>query len=374
MESIKSALGYGSQSGQEPVSGETGKGTADQPYDAGNVEGQSGASASEVTSTNPTGTTQYDTGDGTKSTSLPDRSQGATKMTTTETLAAGVTGGDSNVRDDDPAITRPTGSTSGAVAKGDDENRGPDEQVTSNRSGPGSDNNTNAQDAFFSKADIAKDKPAAPPKVTDEINNKDPFASSSNDTPSTTTTADQTTQPASTTTKTDTATTSSSPSLEKIGSTAPEKAYQAADTEPHPQSSEVLSSATPGAALDSPPASSNTQQTTNPSDPSNTTGKANYNDNTTNTTGSAPTTTATTTTAATDTDYPSPKTQPSEAHGGLSGLSHNTGAAPTAPDTGSDAVEDPTLGASQGQGKKKMGERIKEKLHIGGSGKKGGGE
>lgn len=39
MDYIKSSLGYGSQSGQEPISGETGKGTPDQPYDAGNVAG-----------------------------------------------------------------------------------------------------------------------------------------------------------------------------------------------------------------------------------------------------------------------------------------------------------------------------------------------
>lgn len=32
-------MGYGSQSGQEPISGQTGEGTASQPYDAGNIEG-----------------------------------------------------------------------------------------------------------------------------------------------------------------------------------------------------------------------------------------------------------------------------------------------------------------------------------------------
>ena len=39
MDSIKNAFGYGAQSGHEPLSGETGQGTASQPYDAGNVAG-----------------------------------------------------------------------------------------------------------------------------------------------------------------------------------------------------------------------------------------------------------------------------------------------------------------------------------------------
>lgn len=44
MESIKNVLGLGgstTQSGQEPVSGVTGSGTAEQPYDAGNAQGES---------------------------------------------------------------------------------------------------------------------------------------------------------------------------------------------------------------------------------------------------------------------------------------------------------------------------------------------
>jgi len=44
MESIKNAIGLGSgqvQSGQEPVSGETGSGTVSEPYDAGNATGKS---------------------------------------------------------------------------------------------------------------------------------------------------------------------------------------------------------------------------------------------------------------------------------------------------------------------------------------------
>ena len=40
MDSIKNAFGYGAQSGQEPISGQTGQGTADQPYDAGNMAGK----------------------------------------------------------------------------------------------------------------------------------------------------------------------------------------------------------------------------------------------------------------------------------------------------------------------------------------------
>ena len=39
METIKNALGYGSQSGEEPASAETGKGTIEEPYDAGNAPG-----------------------------------------------------------------------------------------------------------------------------------------------------------------------------------------------------------------------------------------------------------------------------------------------------------------------------------------------
>ncbi|KAL9622178.1 MAG: hypothetical protein Q9204_008052, partial [Flavoplaca sp. TL-2023a] len=62
MDSIRNAMGFGAQSGQEPLSGQTGQGTADEPYDSGNLAGQSGAPSSVATSTNPTGTTQYDTG------------------------------------------------------------------------------------------------------------------------------------------------------------------------------------------------------------------------------------------------------------------------------------------------------------------------
>ncbi|MCJ1429028.1 hypothetical protein MMC29_006941 [Sticta canariensis] len=50
MESIKNALGLGgstTQSGQEPLSGVTGPGTAEQPHDAGNVQGHSGSAADE---------------------------------------------------------------------------------------------------------------------------------------------------------------------------------------------------------------------------------------------------------------------------------------------------------------------------------------
>lgn len=355
MESIKNALGYGTQSGQEPISGEIGKGTADQPYDAGNVAEQSGSSAAEVTSTNPTGTTQYDTGETTKNSTVQDDTQDNTKTTTSETLAAGVTSGGTT---DSPSNTQSAGSTSGSAAKGDDQSRGADEQV-SNLQGPGSDGNTNAQDTFFNKAEIAQDKPAEPPKVPDPITNKDPFSSTSGATSSDDKPTESSNVPSSTTDDT-----TNSSSLEKVGSSAPEgKGYLTADTQPRSQSSEVLSSATPGAALDSPhkPSGDNTEAT----QPSSSAISGDSSTATTtqpdNTTSTAPPTTA----AALDTDYPSPKTQPSEAQGGLSGISHNTGNAPSAPETGSDAVEDPALGASQGQGKKKMSERIKEKLHLG---------
>lgn len=226
-----------------------------------------------------------------------------------------------------------------------------------------------------------KNKPAAPQKVPDEITNKDPFESSSsaNDTSAETAVNTQRNiQPAAppTSSTTDNTTSGASGSASQM---SPEKNYITADTEPHPQSSEVLSSATPGAAIGSTyptsnqPSSEPTTQSSNdfsstqPSDTAATTGAAD-----TSTTTVPSTVPSTTTRAAADTDYPSPKTQPSEAQGGLSGISHNTGNAPTAPDTGSDAVEDPSLGASQGQGpnKKKVSDRIKEKLHIG---KKGSG-
>ncbi|KAI4141805.1 MAG: hypothetical protein L6R39_005184, partial [Caloplaca ligustica] len=143
MDYIKNSLGYGSQSGQEPISGETGKGTVDQPYDAGNVAGQSGAPAAEATSTNPTGTTQYDTGHSGEYTNTNAPDSGTTqfdtgenpntnatdsgtresgRMNTTETLAAGVAGGDS---------TGTSLATAGGAEKGTDEGQGPDEQVTS---------------------------------------------------------------------------------------------------------------------------------------------------------------------------------------------------------------------------------------------------
>ena len=32
-------MGFGAQSGQEPLSGQTGQGTADEPYDSGNLAG-----------------------------------------------------------------------------------------------------------------------------------------------------------------------------------------------------------------------------------------------------------------------------------------------------------------------------------------------
>ncbi|KAI4281720.1 MAG: hypothetical protein L6R38_003470 [Xanthoria sp. 2 TBL-2021] len=47
VEKVKETLGMGSesQSGTEPVSGETGEGTVDQPFDQGNQEGKSGAAS-----------------------------------------------------------------------------------------------------------------------------------------------------------------------------------------------------------------------------------------------------------------------------------------------------------------------------------------
>ncbi|KAI4274022.1 MAG: hypothetical protein LQ337_004227 [Flavoplaca oasis] len=50
IEKVKDTLGMGSksQSGTEPVSGETGEGTVDQPYDQGNQEGKSGAASDGV--------------------------------------------------------------------------------------------------------------------------------------------------------------------------------------------------------------------------------------------------------------------------------------------------------------------------------------
>ncbi len=39
MDALRNAMGYGAQSGQEPLSGQAGQGTASEPYDAGNVAG-----------------------------------------------------------------------------------------------------------------------------------------------------------------------------------------------------------------------------------------------------------------------------------------------------------------------------------------------
>ncbi|KAL8645483.1 MAG: hypothetical protein Q9210_006682 [Variospora velana] len=390
MDYIKSSLGYGSQSGQEPISGEVGKGTADQPYDAGNVAGQSGAPAAEATSTHPSGTSQYDTGVVQKDSGTTQFDTGETaytnatdsdtrgdnKMNTSETLAAGVTSGDS--LGDAPADGQPQASTSAAAGKGTDEGRRPVELITSTQTGLGSDANTNAQETFFQKADLSKDKPASSPKVPDEFTNKDPFSSSSGADTSSETAANTAanTQPAAPTSSA-TATTSN-PSQQTSGSLAPEKGYRTADTEPHPQSSEVLSSATPGAALPSPHDQSSTTSFTQPADSS----SVQQRETSPSTTQDKPSTAATAqgtrdtgdgdpglssapSTSAAETEFVSPKTQPSEAEGGLAGVSHNTGSAPSAPATGSDALDDPALGASQGQGKKKMSEKIKEKLHIG---------
>ena len=77
-------------------------------------------------------------------------------------------------------------------------------------------------------------------------------------------------------------------------------------------------------------------------------------------------------------EEPSPKSQPvgdtkldkvGSGEAGLSGVSHDENP-PTAPDTGApsateDAKADMGSGEGSGSGKKKMGERIKEKLHIG---------
>ncbi|KAI4266103.1 MAG: hypothetical protein L6R38_008956 [Xanthoria sp. 2 TBL-2021] len=443
MDSVRNAMGYGAQSGQEPLSGQTGQGTVDDPYDSGNVAGQSGAPSSNATSTNPAGTTQFDTGadaqgntigygpgttqfdsgtdtkgntsgfgaanDDTNTSQYPIGDNNTT-TTASETLAAGVTG-DSNGPADARADNQPLGTstagdtsraaagdTSGAAHKGTDETRGADEQVTSEQSRPTSDNNANAQDTFFANAGMSKDKPADPPKVASEVADKDPFASSGG-APSNDTANEPSGQFAAPSSSNTTSGAVGGTSLDKISSTAPDKNYKTVDTEPHPQSSEVLSSATPGAALDS-----QTRSQTSGYDNSTTaaTGVSGYgndstpdtsasiHDNTTTTMkdrsgyGNEPTTTTTTsgydntpnttttTAAAADTDYPSPKTQPTESAGGLAGVSHNTGSAPSAPDTG---VSDSSLqqaasqaadeGGSHGEGKKKMSDKIKEKLHMG---------
>ncbi|KAL8758649.1 MAG: hypothetical protein Q9199_001327 [Rusavskia elegans] len=441
MDSIRNAMSYRAQSGQEPLSGQTGRGTVDEPYDSGNLAGQSGAPSSMATSTNPAGTTQFDTGtdaqgntigygpgttqfdsgtdtkgntsgfgaanDDTNTSQYPIGDNNTT-TNTSETLAAGVTG-DSNGPADAPADKQHVGTsiagdtsraaagdTSGAAHKGTDETRGADEQVTSEQSRPTSDNNANAQDTFFANAGMSKDnKTADPPKVASEVADKDPFASSGG-APSSDPTNEPSGQSAAPSSSYTTPGAVGGNSFDNVSSTAPDKNYKTVDTEPHPQSSEVLSSATPGAALDSQPRSqtSGYDNTTtaatgasgygNDSTPDT---SASIHDNTTTTMGdrsrygNEPTTTSsgydntpttTTTAAAADTDYPSPKTQPTESAGGLAGVSHNTGSAPSAPDTG---VSDSSLqqaasqaadeGGSHGEGKKKMSDKIKEKLHMG---------
>ncbi|MCJ1453178.1 hypothetical protein MMC28_003524 [Mycoblastus sanguinarius] len=53
MDTLKSATGLSTtttpsqQSGEEPLSGETGKGTIEEPYDQGNAEGSDGAATKE---------------------------------------------------------------------------------------------------------------------------------------------------------------------------------------------------------------------------------------------------------------------------------------------------------------------------------------
>ncbi|KAL8912716.1 MAG: hypothetical protein Q9171_002349 [Xanthocarpia ochracea] len=396
-------MGYGAQSGQEPLSGQRGQGTASEPYDAGNVAGQSGAPAFEATSTNPAGTSQFDTGTDTKLNTTTftsgddskDNSQynaGDTKTSTSETLAAGVTG-DSHGPVDAPADSQPlattsVGETAHAADKGTDETRGADEQVTSEKSHATNDSNANAQDTFFANADISKDKAAEPPKIASEVADKDPFASS-NDAPPSNITEEPSNQPAapsSSDTTSGIAAGSAGSDIDNVASSAPDKNYKTADTEPHSQSSAVLSSATPGAALNSQPKSqtsdyNDTTEATPSGDYDNTTtaktatatGGSGYGNDTTSSSGydnKTPSTTTTTTAAAADTDYPSPKTQPTESAGGLAGVSHNTGSAPSAPHTGVPDFSlnpDSGLGAGEnhGEGKKKMSERIKEKLHMG---------
>ncbi|KAL8701110.1 MAG: hypothetical protein Q9224_000645 [Gallowayella concinna] len=479
MDSARNAIGYGAQSGQEPLSGQTGQGTANEPYDAGNLAGQSGAPASDPYATrthDQTNTTGYGAGNDGADDSQYRTGDDGTKATTTETLAAGVTSGHlgGNIKyshrvnpaaSDSPADYQPldttsVGNTSNAADKGTDESRGPDEQVTSGNSSdhprPINDNNHNAQDTFFANAGLSADKPAKPPKVASEVADKDPFASSSGDAASSIDTNEMSSRPPPTISDTTSGSdlnqggSSSGTGLSQGGTSAPDKGYKTADTEPHPQSSEVLSSATPGAALesqyqsqttgsgdentrhDNPSTTGNlsgggfdsqsqsqtlgsgydnnnpTISTIHDNDPSTrgsdlntttatedrsydsstpatrgsgleslTTKGDHTNDSSTPAKGNAgydnaiPTTTTTTTTAAAaaDTDYPSPKTQPTESQGGLSGISHNTGSAPSAPDTGASyEAENASTGAlpSHGEGgKMKLGDKIKEKLHMG---------
>ena len=297
------------------------------------------------------------------------------------------------------------------MSKGTDQGPGPDEAVAHkrewarshgnvrtscshlfpDRSVPASGENTTAQETFFKNARVNPSEKAAPSKFASEVSDKNPFESSESssgkdafEAPS----KEESTTPKSTQTPPsagyDQSSSTTGGGLEKIGSSAAEKGYKTADTESHPQSSEVLSSATPGAALGSSdgfnePLSHSqggsygqSSTTTGPSgydDPSTAAGNSGH-DAPSNTTGSGGYNNSTPAVAAVDTDYPSPKTQPTESQGGLSGIDHNTGSAPSAPETGNQAaMEDPGLGASVGQGggeKKKMGDRIKEKLHIGG--------
>lgn len=198
------------------------------------------------------------------------------------------------------------------------------------------DSNHNAQDTFFSKAPIEKDKPPAPPKVADEAVGQTGGS-----------TAKEVSQPQ--------APESTNPpdtgeSAGKTASVAPEKNYKAVDTEPHHASSEVLSSVTPGAALDS--------RDTRSGDRNNTdiTG-------TDTATGGQTATQETSEVGTTDAKKEDHPTEHDKA--GLSGVPHDT-STPSAPNTGvPDATEDPGLGASKGEGKPKISQKIKEKLHIG---------
>lgn len=198
------------------------------------------------------------------------------------------------------------------------------------------DSNHNAQDTFFSKAPIEKDKPPAPPKVSDEpVEQTGGSAAKEVSQPQ----APEPTDPPDT-----------GESAGKTASVAPEKNYKAVDTEPHHASSEVLSSVTPGATLDS--------RDTRSGD-GNSTGIT----GTDVATGGQTATQETSEVGTTDTKEEDHPTEHNKA--GLSGVPHDT-STPSAPDTGvPEATEDAGLGASKGEGKPKISQKIKEKLHIG---------
>lgn len=144
MESIKNALGLGgstTQSGQEPVSGETGSGTIEQPYDGGNVQGQSGSAADEGLDSTTAGIASLTTKDSTSTTE-------ANKTTSTA---------EDPISSELGSVTTEPSSTTNPVTKQTDDTPGPgsDNRYTNTPSNP---SGTSHQPLPVTDAPVSSDK------------------------------------------------------------------------------------------------------------------------------------------------------------------------------------------------------------------------